>query len=106
MFVKTEALQDSLEAYQKKIATSSRNRSAAFELALKSGRKMQAGDRVTYYITGAKKSVTAYESAKLVEEWDAGKRDENVAYYAAKLDELAGKFEAFVPASAGGDRLF
>ncbi len=106
MFVKTEALQDSLEAYQRKIATFSRNRSAAFELALKSGRKMQAGDRVTYYITGTKKSVTAYESAKLVEEWDAGKRDENVAYYTAKLDELAGKFEAFVPASAGGEWLF
>jgi hypothetical protein len=49
--------------------------------------------------------VTAYESAKLVEEWDAGNRDENVAYYAAKLDDLAAKFEAFVPASAGGDRL-
>jgi len=105
MFVKTEALQDSPEAYRKKIAASSRNRSAAFELALKSERKMQAGDRVTYYITGTKKSVTAYESAKLVEEWDAGNRDENVAYYAAKLDDLAGKFEAFVPASAGGDRL-
>ena len=105
MFVKTEALQDSLEAYQKKIAASSRNRSAAFELALRSGRKMQAGDRVTYYITGTKKTVKAYESAKLVEEWEAGGRDENVTYYLAKLDELAGKFEAFVPASAGGDRL-
>ena len=105
MFVKTEALQDSLEAYQKKIASSSRNRSAAFELALRSGRKMQAGDRVTYYITGTKKTVKAYESAKLVEEWDPKNRDENAAYYLAKLDELAGKFEAFVPASAGGDRL-
>ena len=105
MFVKTESLQDSLEAYQRKIAASSRNRSAAFELALRSGRKMQAGDRVTYYITGSKKTVKAYESAKLVEEWEAGGRDENVAYYLAKLDELAGKFEAFVPASAGGDRL-
>ncbi len=105
MFVKTEALQDSPEAYRKKIAASSRNRSAAFELALQSERKMQAGDRVTYYITGTKKSVKAYESAKLVEEWDAENRDENVAYYAAKLDDLAGKFEAFVPASAGGDRL-
>jgi DNA polymerase elongation subunit (family B) len=105
MFVKTEALQDSLEAYQKKIAASSRNRSAAFELALRSGRKMQAGDRVTYYITGEKKTVKAYESAKLVEEWDPENRDENTAYYLAKLDELAGKFEAFVPASAGGDRL-
>ncbi len=105
MLVKTEALQDSLEAYQKKIAASSRNRSAAFELALRSGRKMQAGDRITYYITGSKKTVKAYESAKLVEEWDAANRDENVAYYLAKLDELAGKFEAFVPASAGGGRL-
>lgn len=105
MFAKTEALQDSLEAYQRKIAASSRNRSAAFELALRSGRKMQAGDRVSYYITGTKKTVRAYESAKLVEEWDAQNRDENTAYYLAKLDELAGKFEAFVPASAGGDRL-
>ena len=105
MFAKTEALQDSLEAYQKKIAASSRNRSAAFELALRSGRKMQAGDRVTYYITGNKKTVKAYESAKLVVEWDPKNRDENTAYYLAKLDELAGKFEAFVPASAGGDRL-
>jgi DNA polymerase elongation subunit (family B) len=106
MFAKTEALQDSLEAYQKKIAASSRNRSAAFELALRSGHKMQAGDRVTYYITGTKKTVKAYESAKLVEEWDPKNRDENSAYYLAKLDELAGKFEAFVLASAGGDRWF
>jgi len=105
MFAKTEALQDSLEAYQKKIAASSRNRSAAFELALRSGRKMQAGDRVSYYITGTKKTVKAYESAKLLTEWDPQNRDENTAYYLAKLDELAGKFEAFVPASAGGDRL-
>jgi DNA polymerase elongation subunit (family B) len=105
MFAKTEALQDSPESYQKKIAASSRNRSAAFELALHSGRKMQAGDRVTYYITGTKKTVKAYESAKLVAEWDPRNRDENTAYYLAKLDELAGKFEAFVPASAGGDRL-
>jgi DNA polymerase, archaea type len=105
MFAKNEALQDSLEAYQKKIAASSRNRSAAFELALRSGRKMQAGDRVSYYITGTKKTVKAYESAKLVAEWDPQNRDENTAYYLAKLDELAGKFEALVPASAGGDRL-
>jgi DNA polymerase elongation subunit (family B) len=105
MFAKTEALQDSLEAYQRKIAASSRNRSAAFELALRSGRKMQAGDRVSYYITGTKKTVKAYESAKLVTEWDPQNRDENTAYYLAKLDELAAKFEAFVPASVGGDRL-
>jgi DNA polymerase elongation subunit (family B) len=105
MFAKTEALQDSPEAYQKKIASSSRNRAAAFELALRSGRKMQAGDRVTYYITGAKKSVKAFEAAKLVEEWDPANRDENVPYYLAKLDELAAKFDEFVPAALSGDRL-
>lgn len=105
MFAKTEALQDSPDAYQKKIAASSRNRSAAFELALRSGRKMQAGDRITYYITGTKKSVTAYENAKLAEEWSPDNRDENTAYYLGKLDDLAAKFEAFIPASAGGDRL-
>ncbi len=105
MFAKTEALQDSPEAYQKKIAASSRNRAAAFELALRSGRKMQAGDRVTYYITGDKKSVKAFEAAKLVEEWDPANRDENVAYYLAKLDELAAKFDEFVPAGVAGDRL-
>ena len=105
MFAKTEALQDSPEAYQKKIAASSRNRAAAFELALRSGRKMQAGDRVTYYITGDKKSVKAFEAAKLVEEWDPANRDENVAYYLAKLDELAAKFGGFVPAGVAGDRL-
>jgi len=105
MFAKTEALQDSPEAYQKKIASSSRNRAAAFELALRSGRKLQAGDRVTYYITGTKKSVKAFEAAKLVEEWDPSNRDENVPYYLAKLDELAAKFEEFVPAEMSGDRL-
>lgn len=105
MFVKTEALQDSPESYQRKVSSSSRNRSAAFELALRSGRKMQAGDRVTYYITGTKKSVTAYEYARLVEEWDPKRRDENIAYYLAKLDDLAAKFEAFVPAALAGDRL-
>jgi len=105
MFAKTEALQDSPEAYLRKIAASSRNRSAAFELALRSRRKMQAGDRVAYYIAGTKKSVTAYESARLIEEWDPENRDENAAYYLAKLDDLGAKFEAFVPAALAGDRL-
>lgn len=97
MFAKTEALQDSPESYRAKIAASSRNRSAVFELALRSERKMRAGDRLTYYVTGAAKTVRVFENAKLAEEWDAGNRDENVAYYLAKLDDLAKKFRAFVP---------
>jgi len=94
---KTESLQDSLAAYQKKIAASSRNRSAAFELALASGRDYQAGDAVTYYVTGTKKKIVAYEAARLVEMWRADARDENVEYYVAKLNELHAKFAPFAP---------
>lgn len=103
---KTEALQDSLANYQKKIGASSRNRSAAFELALRSGRNYQAGDQVSYYITGTKKKVVAYENARLVGEWDADAPDENVEYYVAKLDELAKKFEGFGAAPGGQQDLF
>ena len=90
---KTEALQDSVASYLKKITATSRNRSAAFELAIKSGRNYQAGDQISYYITGASKKVTAYENARLVSAWNSEARDENVEYYIAKLDELATKFE-------------
>jgi DNA polymerase, archaea type len=90
---KTEALQDSVASYLKKITASSRNRSAAFELAIKSGRNYQAGDQISYYITGTSKKVTAYENARFVSEWNPEARDENVEYYVAKLDELATKFQ-------------
>ena len=56
-----------------------------------------AGDQISYYVTGTKKKVTAYENARLVTEWDASTRDENVEYYVGKLDELAKKFDAFAP---------
>jgi len=98
-FAKTEALQDSVAAYQKKIQSSSRNRSAAFEVALRSGREYQAGDQITYYITGTKKKVTAYDHAKPISEWDPAARDENVDYYVGKLDELYKKFADFAAAA-------
>ncbi len=98
---RTESLQDSPANYLKKIGASSRNKSAAFELAIKSGRNYQAGDQVSYYITGTKKKVTAYENARLVEEWNAEARDENAEYYVGKLEELAKKFDEYVKPDAG-----
>jgi DNA polymerase I len=92
---KTEALQDSVANYRKKITASSRNRSAAFELAIKSGRNYQAGDQISYYITGKSKKVIAYENARLISDWNPEARDENVDYYVSKLDELAGRFTEF-----------
>ncbi len=94
-FMKTDTLQDSLDQYRKKIAGSSRNRAAAYELALASGRHYRPGDQISYYITGTGKKIAAYENAKLASAFDPANRDENVDYYAAKLDELMKKFASF-----------
>jgi DNA polymerase elongation subunit (family B) len=98
MLMKTDTLQDSLEKYRQKIAGSARNRAAAYELALVSGRSYRPGDQISYYITGTTKKVAAYENAKLASEFDPQARDENVDYYAAKLDELMKKFAGFTAA--------
>jgi len=103
---KTDTLQDSLAQYAKKIEGSSRNRAAAYELALKSTRKHEPGDQVTYYITGTRKNVSAYENARLASDWDPLNRDENIEYYAAKLQELAKKFAPFVEAPAPAQSSF
>ena len=92
---KTETLQDSPATYQRKISASSRNRSAAFEIALRDGRDYRAGDQVRYYITGDRKKVTAYEAAKPLSSYNPAQPDENTAFYAAKLEDLAAKFRAF-----------
>lgn len=92
MLMKTDTLQDSLEKYRQKIAGGGRNRAAAYELALASGRDYKPGDQVSYYIKSTPKKVAAYEAAKLVADFDPQERDENVDYYSAKLEELMKKF--------------
>lgn len=88
---KTEILQDNPSTYAAKRRTG-RSRSAAYELALKSGREYRAGDQVTYYVTGEKKSVAVHEAARLVSSWSPDNRDENAAYYLNKLNQLYMKF--------------
>jgi DNA polymerase, archaea type len=92
MLMKTDTLQDSLDKYRAKIAGSARNRAAAYELALASGRNYKPGDQISYYIKATPKKVPAYEAAKLASEFDPENRDENVDYYVAKLDEIVKKF--------------
>jgi DNA polymerase elongation subunit (family B) len=92
MLMKTDTLQDSLDKYRAKIAGSARNRAAAYELALASGRNYKPGDQISYYIKATPKKVPAYEAAKPASEFDPENRDENVDYYVAKLDELVKKF--------------
>ena len=90
---KTERLQEAPAAYAEKIKGSSRARNAAYELALASKRDYRAGDTISYYVTGDKKSVSVYAAARPASEWDPERRDENVPYYLAKLEALAKKFE-------------
>jgi len=92
MLMKTDTLQDSLDKYRQKIAASARNRAAAYELALASGRNYRPGDQISYYIIGSTRKVPAYENARLASAFDPQNRDENVDYYIAKLDELVKKF--------------
>ncbi|HJT45955.1 MAG TPA: DNA polymerase domain-containing protein, partial [Chthoniobacterales bacterium] len=92
MLMKTDTLQDSLDKYRAKIAGSARNRAAAYELALASGRLYKPGDQVSYYIKSTAKKVPAYEAARLASDFDPENRDENIDYYVAKLDDLVKKF--------------
>ncbi|MEO5722448.1 MAG: DNA polymerase domain-containing protein [Chthoniobacterales bacterium] len=92
MLMKTDTLQDSLDKYRGKIAGGNRNRAAAYELALASGRNYKPGDQISYYVKATPKKVAAYEAAKLASDFDPQARDENVDYYAAKLGELMKKF--------------
>src|ERR1700726_3213494 len=92
MLMKTDTLQDSLDKYRAKIAGSARNRAAAYELALASGRNYKPGEQISYYIKATPKKVPAYEAAKLASDFDPQNRDENIDYYVAKLDDLVKKF--------------
>ena len=99
MLMKTDTLQDSLDKYRAKIAGSTRNRAAAYELALAGGRNYKPGDQISYYIKATPKKVPAYEAAKLASDFDPQNRDENVDYYVAKLNELAKKFAGLITAT-------
>jgi DNA polymerase, archaea type len=100
MLMKTDTLQDSLDKYRAKIAGSARNRAAAYELALASGRNYKPGDQISYYIKATPKKVAAYEAAKLASDFDPQNRDENVDYYVTKLDELVKKFRGLKDAAS------
>jgi DNA polymerase I len=100
MLMKTDTLQDSLDKYRAKIAGSARNRAAAYELALTSGRNYKPGDQISYYVKATPKKVAAYEAAKLVTDFDPQNRDENTDYYIAKLDDLVKKFAGVTAATS------
>jgi len=92
---KSETLADSPETYKRKLAAGTGKRSAAYELAIRSGRQYRQGDQIAFYIIGDKKKVSVVDSSKLLSEADETVRDENVPYYLEKLEELRKKFAPF-----------
>ena len=97
-FAKSETLQDSLDSYKRGIAEGGSKRSAAYELAIKSGRDYRAGDQVSFYVTGTKKNVSVVDNSCLLKDAPTV-RNENTLYYLAKLDDLYKKFSPFIPES-------
>lgn len=93
---KSETLSDSLEAYKRKLANGTGRRSAAYELAIASGKDYRQGDQISFYITGTKKKVSVVENSKLLSEAKEDVRDENTACYLEKLEELRKKFAPFL----------
>jgi len=94
-FARVEAVRDPIEEYGREVEAGTRNKSAAYEVARKSGRRVRPGDRIAYYITGSDPNVKTSDFCKPVEEWDPHFPDENVAYYLKRLDEFCEKFRPF-----------
>jgi DNA polymerase elongation subunit (family B) len=95
LLARTETLGESVEGYRDRVAAGARNASAAYELALASGRTVQPGDQISYYVAGRGAHVSVSDHAKLLESWDPSRPDENVEYYQAKVLEIWERFRAF-----------
>jgi DNA polymerase elongation subunit (family B) len=95
LFARTETLGDALDTYRDRVAAGERHPSAAYELAVASGRVWQPGDQVSYYVAGRGAGVTVSECARLLSEWNPARPDENVDYYQAKVSEIWARFRRF-----------
>ncbi len=95
LFARTETLQESVEGYRERVAAGTRPASAVYELALASGRAVQPGDQVSYYVVGRSAGVAVNEYSRLASEWDPTRPDENVEYYHAKVREVWERFRTF-----------
>ena len=94
-FARTDTLQDTVEVYRERVRAGLRAPSAAYELALATGRTCQPGDQISYYVVGRSRNVVVNECARLAAEWDPARPDENVEYYQSKVLEIWDRFRRF-----------
>ncbi len=90
---RSEVLRDPLAVYIEEVRGGKRNRSAAYEVAIASGKELKPGSRIAYYITGSDANVRVFDNCRSVDEWNPNFPDENSAFYLQRLDEFASKFK-------------
>ena len=101
---KSQTLHTTLEGYRLAVEAGSRNREAAFELALRSTTTpFSVGDRVSNYITAGKGP--SYNRPRLASDWNPLLRDEDVRYYLKQLEDVAKLFDEFTPGRSRQGRL-
>jgi DNA polymerase elongation subunit (family B) len=94
-FARVESLKDSIADYEEDVRAGKRNRSAAYEVAIASGKQVRPGDRIAYYITGNEPNPKGSENCKSADDWDPNFPDENALYYLRRLAEFSEKFRDF-----------
>ncbi|MGH7334812.1 MAG: DNA polymerase domain-containing protein [Candidatus Rokuibacteriota bacterium] len=95
LFARTETLQEPLEVYEQRVRAGVRNISAAYEVALASGRSVLVGDQITYYVAGRGRHASVAELARSASRWDPAQPDEHVEYYRDKVLEIWARFRPF-----------
>lgn len=94
-FSRTETLRESGAEYLRAVEAGTRNKTAAYEVALASGMNWRPGDKISTYVTGTDPAAKEIDRLKPAEDWDPSAPDENVPYYLRRLDEAAARFEVF-----------
>ena len=96
-FARVETLRDPISVYQEEVLAGKRNKSAAYEVAIASGRQVRPGDRIAFYITGSDPNPRGSDHCKGADDWDPNFPDDNAAYYLRRLNEFSDKFRDFFP---------
>ena len=92
---RTETLRESLEVYNREIASGKRKPAASYEVAKRAGIPVKQGQTISYYVTGNHPGIKIMDHSRLAEEWDRNFPDENTAYYFSRLHDASSKFEIF-----------
>lgn len=94
---RTETLTEPLSGYRQAVQTAKRKRAAAYELALNEPDRWNAGDRVSYYVTGNSKNIAIHSHCRLVQDFDPARQDINIPWYTEKLHLLFNKLVPLIP---------